>query len=66
MEALQKTALRRIDFIQKVYEGGMTQYRIKLCPYFSFDFSGSDVVYVLSIREAYESTKHIIFCNGEN
>ena len=64
MEALQKTTLKRIDFIQKVYEGGMTQYKIKLCPYFSFDFSGCDVAYALSIREVFEFTRHIVFCDG--
>ena len=56
--------MKRIAQIDKVYEGGMTQYRIILCPYFSFDFSGCDVVYVSSIREAFESTKHIVFCDG--
>lgn len=54
----------RIDNIQKVYEGGMFQYRIKLRPGFSFDFSGCDVAYALSIREAFEFTRHIVFCNG--
>ena len=56
--------MKRIAHIDKVYEAGITQYRIQLCPYFSFDFSGCDVAYALSIREILEFTKHIVFCNG--
>lgn len=56
--------MKWIDYVHKVCEGGTFQYKIKLCPYFSFDFSDSDIVYVLSIKEAYEVTKHIVFCDG--
>lgn len=56
--------MKRIAEIRKVYEGGLIQYRIQLCPNFSFDYSGSEVTYVLSIRDVYEATKHIVFCNG--
>ena len=56
--------MKRISNIQKVHEGGMFQYRIKLCHNFSFDFSGCDVAYVLSIKDAYEATKHIVYCDG--
>ncbi len=56
--------MKRIACIDKVYEGGMIHYRIKLCPNFSFDFSGCDIAYALSIMEAFEFTRHIVFCNG--
>ena len=56
--------LKRIAEIRKVYEGGLNQYRIQLCPFFSFDYSGSEVTYVLNIRDVCEATKHIVFCNG--
>ena len=56
--------MKRIAEIQKVFEGGLLQYRMKLCPYFSFDLSGSDVAYAMSIKELYELTKHIVFCDG--
>jgi len=58
--------MKRIAHIDKIFEGGMTQYRIKLCSNFSFDFNGCDVAYALSIKEAFEFTKHIVFCNGTN
>lgn len=57
--------MKRIAEIHKVYEGGLIQYRIKLCPNFSFDFSGSDVTYVSSIAEAREAATHIVFCDGK-
>ena len=56
--------MKRIEYIYKVYEGGTFQYKIKLCPFFSFDFSGSDIIYVSNIKEAYEATKHIVYCDG--
>ena len=56
--------MKRIAEIQKVFEGGLLQYRMKLCPNFSFDLSGSDVAYAMSIKELYELTKHIVFCDG--
>ena len=56
--------MKRLAEIRKVYEGGLYQYRIQLCPNFSFDYSGSEVTYVLCIRDVCEATKHIVFCNG--
>ena len=56
--------MHRIASIRKVYEGGQFQYRITLCNNFSFDFSGSNVVCVSSIKEAFEAAKHIVFCDG--
>lgn len=57
--------MKRIAEIHKVYEGGMIQYKIKLCSNFSFDFSGSDVTYVSSIKDVREATTHIVFCDGK-
>ena len=56
--------MKRIDEIRKVYESGLKQYRVQLCPNYSFDYSGSEVTYVLNIRDICEATKHIVFCNG--
>ena len=56
--------MKRIAEIRKVYEGGLYQQRIQLCSNYSFDYSGSEVTYVLNIRDVCEATKHIVFCNG--
>lgn len=58
--------MKRIAEIHKVYEGGMFLYKISLCPNFSFDFSGSDVTYVSSIKDVCEAATHIVFCDGSD
>ncbi len=40
------------------------EYEIELGPDFSFDFSGSDRTIVFSVREVFEATKHIVYCDG--
>ena len=57
--------MKRIEKIEKVYDGGMFWYRIELCLNYYFDFSGSQVTYVTTIREVYECTTHIVFCDGQ-
>lgn len=56
--------MKRIDKIERVYEGGMFMYRIELCSNFYFDFSGSQVTYVSTVRKIYECTSNIVFCDG--
>lgn len=56
--------MKRISEIHKVYESGIFQYVIYLCPNFSFDFSGSEVTYVSSIKDVREALTHIVYCDG--
>ena len=58
--------MKRIAEIHKVYESGMIQYKIILCPNYSFDYSGSDITYVASIKDACEAATHIVFCDGSD
>lgn len=57
--------MKRIIVINKVYHGGEFMYKIELCLNFHFDFSGSQITYVTNVKEVYEVTKHIVFCNGD-
>ena len=55
----------RIEKISRVYSGGNIYIRIKLAKNYQFDFSGAQSEDCFSVREAYESTKHIVYCDGE-
>lgn len=55
----------RIDKIFRVLCGGCIYTRIELKKNYYFDFSGSQSEDCLSIRDVYETTKHIVYCNGE-
>ena len=56
---------KRIERILRVYQGGRIWILMELSKYYSFDTSGSQVSYCSDVRDAYESTKHIVYCDGK-
>lgn len=54
--------MERISKITKFYILAGIQYRVELES--MFDFSGFCITICNSIRDIYDSTKHIVFCNG--
>ena len=57
--------MKRIEKIERVYNGSMFMYRLELCSNFYFDFSGSQVTYVSNFNELYKCTSNIVFCDGK-
>ena len=52
--------------IEHVDVAGVMKFRVELKPYYSFDFSGSSVTFLNTIRDICKVIKHnIVFCDGE-
>lgn len=55
---------KRIQSIRKTILYHKPKYEIILMPNYSFECSGSQLCYCESIRELYELTQSIIYCDG--
>lgn len=56
--------MKRITKIRSIYGFWGKEYHIELEPNYFFDFNGLDYTTVNSVNQAFEATKHIVFCNG--
>lgn len=56
--------MKRITNIRTTYGFWGKEYRVELEPNYCFGFSGLDYTTVKSMKQVYEVTKHIVFCNG--
>ena len=54
----------RIESICKTIWCGKLKYEVRLAPNYSFSSTGNQVQYVDNIKELYELTKEIVFCDG--